>query len=48
MNDIDDAYSEFRDDILRRALESADPQESVFFEQYSGLAAENGDCADLT
>ena len=48
MTDLDEAYSEFWQDLLRDADASGEPQFACFFEAYASLAAENGDCVDLT
>ena len=34
--------------MLRDADASGEPQLACFFESYASLAAENGDCSDLT
>lgn len=49
-NEIDPAesYADFREDLLREAEFSGDPQRAVFFRRFAELAAENGDTADLT
>ena len=49
MEEVDAAaeYRAFRDDLLREAEVSGDPQRAAFFRLYSELAAENGDCLDM-
>lgn len=42
-----EAYADFREDLLREAEFSGDPQRAVFFRRFAELAAENGDTADL-
>lgn len=46
--DLDEAYERFREDLLFEAEASAEPQAAAFFRLYGKLAAENGDCIDLT
>jgi len=46
--DIDEEYAGFWEDLLREAELTGEPQNSAFFQLYANLAAENGDCADLT
>ena len=48
MSDLAEAYAEFWEDLLRDADASGEPQLACFFESYAPLAAENGDCGDLT
>ena len=47
MSDLEEAYAEFWEDLLRYADASGEPQLACFFESYAPLAAENGDCGDL-
>ncbi len=46
--DLDEAYDRFWEDLLFEAEASAEPQASAFFRLYGKLAADNGDCIDLT
>jgi hypothetical protein len=46
--DLDEAFGRFWEDLLFEAEASAEPQAAVFFQLYSEVAAENGDCVDLT
>lgn len=46
--DIDEEYAGFWEDLLRQASVTGEPQNSAFFQLYAEMAAENGDCADLT
>lgn len=46
--DLDEAYDRFWEDLLFEAEASAEPQGAAFFRLYGKLAAENGDCIDLT
>jgi len=46
--DLTSAYREFMEDLKREAETTGNPIYSTFFENYSSLAAENGDCVDLT
>ena len=48
MSNLEEAYAEFWEDLLRDADASGEPQLACFFESYAPLAAENGDCGDLT
>lgn len=41
------AFADFRDDLLREAEVSGDPQRAAFFRIYGEMAADNGDTADL-
>lgn len=45
--DLPEAFGEFREDLLREASFSGDPQHAVFFRMFAEAAAENGDIADL-
>jgi hypothetical protein len=45
--DLETAFSEFWEDLLLEATASGEAQQAAFFQLYGGLAAENGDCADL-
>lgn len=44
----DDAFARLWDDLLFDANASAEPQAAAFFKLYANLAAQNGDCTDLT
>lgn len=46
--DLVDSYADFREDLLREAQFSGDPQRAVFFRKFGEIAADNGDTADLT
>lgn len=46
--DLGEYYADFREDLLREAEFSGEPQRAVFFRRFAELAAENGDTADLT
>ncbi len=46
--DLEEAFGRFWEDLLFEAEASAEPQAAAFFRLYSKLAAENGDCIDLT
>lgn len=46
--DLDDSFARFWEDLLFEAEASAEPQAAAFFRLYAKLAAENGDCIDLT
>jgi hypothetical protein len=46
--DLDEAHERFLEDLLFEAEASAEPQAAAFFRLYGVLAAENGDCIDLT
>ena len=43
-----DDFETFREDLLREAEATGDPQRAAFFSIFAALAAENGDAADLT
>lgn len=45
--ELQQAYEEFRDDLLLEAEASAEPDRRAFFRMYADLASENGDCIDL-
>ena len=45
---VEEAYSEFMEDIQRDAHSMGQPLQECFFERYADLAAGNGDCSDLT
>ncbi len=47
MSDIEQAHNEFWDDLIRDAEVKKDVQAAIFFDIYSGVAAENGDSGDL-
>ncbi len=46
--DYTDDFETFREDLLREAQSTGDPQQAAFFSLFAALAAENGDTADLT
>ena len=46
--DLDEAFDRFWEDLLFEAEASGEPQAAAFFRLYGRLAAENGDCIDLT
>ena len=46
-DNLQDLYDEFWDDILLDAQTTGELQATAFFEKYSAVAAENGDCGDL-
>lgn len=46
--DLDEAFERFLADLLFEADASAEPQAAAFFRLYGQVAAENGDCIDLT
>ncbi|WP_052750003.1 AIPR family protein [Gluconobacter oxydans] len=46
--DFEGAFGRFWEDLLFEAEASAEPQAAAFFRLYAKLAAENGDCIDLT
>lgn len=41
-------FEMFREDLLREAEYTGEPQHEVFFKMFASLASENGDTADLT
>jgi len=45
--DLDGAFALLWDDLLFEADASAEPQARAFFQLYSDLATQNGDCTDL-
>lgn len=45
--DLDEAFAEFREELLLEAEASGDLQNDTFFNLYATLAAENGDTVDL-
>jgi hypothetical protein len=45
--DLDGAFALFWDDLLFEADATAEPQARAFFQLYSDLATQNGDCTDL-
>ena len=47
-NQLAEAYTELWNNILLEADYSGEPQQACFFQIYSDLATENGDCTDLT
>jgi hypothetical protein len=48
MEDLKVAFEEFRNDLSRDVHVSGEPEPACFFQRYSAIAAENGDCIDLT
>jgi hypothetical protein len=46
--ETNDAFEQFWQDLLVEADATGDPQNEAFFRLYAELAAENGDCLDLT
>ena len=46
-DNLQDLYDEFWEDILLDAQTTGELQATAFFETYSAVAAENGDCGDL-
>lgn len=46
--ELEEAFDRFWEDLLFEAEASAEPQAAAFFRLYAKLAAENGDCIDLT
>jgi hypothetical protein len=48
MNDLEAAFNDFRDDLTREIHTFGEPEQACFFQRYSQIAAENGDCIDLT
>ena len=48
MSNLAEAHAEFWEDLLREADASGEPQLACFFQAYAPLAADNGDCDDLT
>jgi AIPR protein len=46
--DLEKSYHEFWDDLFLEADSSASPQAAAFFNLYSRMAAETGECTDLT
>jgi hypothetical protein len=46
--DLEEAYKEFCHELLLEAQATGEPKHATFFRMYSSLAAENGDCIDLT
>lgn len=48
MEDLKAAFEEFRNDLSREVHTSGEPPQACFFQRYSAIAAENGDCIDLT
>lgn len=47
-HDLYEAFDRFWEDLLFEAEASAEPQAAAFFRLYSRIAADNGDCIDLT
>ena len=43
-----DEFTEFWNDLFREAEVYGEPQHACFFQMYSQIAAENGDCIDLS
>lgn len=48
MDDLKAAFDDFRDDLTREVHTFGEPEHACFFQRYSQIAAENGDCIDLT
>ncbi|NCB97633.1 MAG: hypothetical protein EOM36_04685 [Bacteroidia bacterium] len=48
MQNIEEAYAELWEDIKRESFAFGQPQQETFFNIYAAIAAENGDCLDLT
>lgn len=48
MQDFEAAYAELWEDIKRESFAFGQPQQESFFNIYAAIAAENGDCLDLT
>ena len=48
MTDDNGAFADFWNDLLREAEVYGEPQHACFFQMFSQIAAENGDCIDLT
>jgi len=46
--ELEEAFDRFWEDLLFEAEASAEPQAAAFFRLYGELAADNGDCIDLT
>jgi hypothetical protein len=46
--DLDEAFGRFWEDLLFDAEATAEPQAAAFFRLYAKVAADNGDCIDLT
>lgn len=46
--ELQSAFDAFWDDLLFEAEASGEPQARAFFQLYAELAADNGDCTDLT
>lgn len=46
--ELEEAFDQFWEDLLFEAEASAEPQAAAFFRLYAKLAADNGDCIDLT
>ena len=47
-DNLSEDFETFREDLLREAEATGDPQQAAFFSMFALLAAENGDTADLT
>jgi hypothetical protein len=47
MSGLENAYSEFWDELLLEATSTQELQATAFFDLYAETAAENGDCGDL-
>jgi hypothetical protein len=45
---LDETFTQFWEELLFEAAVSAEPQAQAFFRMYAAVAAQNGDCADLT
>lgn len=48
MDDLNATFDDFRDDLTREVHTFGEPQRACFFQRYSKIATENGDCIDLT
>jgi hypothetical protein len=48
MIDLKSVFDDFQEDLTRDAHTSGEPEPYCFFQRYSQIAAENGDCIDLT
>lgn len=48
MDNLKDAFKNFRDDLIREVHTFGEPEHACFFQRYSQIASENGDCIDLT
>lgn len=48
MDDLKAVFDDFRNDLTREVHTFGEPEQACFFQCYSQIAAENGDCIDLT